>query len=83
MRFGGFVRHLADRVAAAPADDIPASHNAYAMYCLWLLMSATVHRRVLDPFESRDLFDLHGGWLIAADKQVRGPDEPRLIPLPP
>lgn len=79
----GFAGHLADRVAAAPANDIAAAHNAYAMYCLWLLMSATGHRPVLDPFESRDLFDLPGGWFIVADKQVRGPDEARLIPLPP
>ena len=78
-----FAGHLADRVAAAPAEDIAAAHNAYAMYCLWLLMSATGHRPVLDPFESLDLFDLRGGWFIAADKQVRSPDEARLIPLPP
>jgi hypothetical protein len=78
-----FAAHLAERVAAAQSHDIAAAHNAYAMYCLWLLMSSTGHRPVLDPFESRDLFDLERGWFIAADKQVRSADEARLIPLPP
>ena len=77
-----FVEHLAQGVAGAQAHDIAAVHNGYAMYCLWLLMSATGHRPVLDPFESRDLFDLRNGWFIGADKQVRGPDDARLIPLP-
>ena len=77
-----FAEHLAQGVTDTQPHDIAAAHNAYAMYCLWLLMSATGHRPVLDPFESRDLFDLRDGWFIAADKQVRGPDEARLIPLP-
>lgn len=77
-----FAEHLAQGVTDTQPHDFAAAHNAYALYCLWLLMSATGHRPVLDPFESRDLFDLRDGWFIAADKQVRSPDEARLIPLP-
>jgi integrase len=65
------------------ASDWSGIHNCYVIYCVALLMAATGHRPVTDPFHSIDSFDLERGLLLIDDKEIFPVRGPRLVWLAP
>jgi integrase len=66
----------------ASFQDLLNAHNGYTIYCLTLLMAASGHRPVTDPFYSIDAFDLKRGFALIEDKEVFPARGPRLVWLP-
>lgn len=59
------------------------SHNAMALYTLEMLMFATGHRAVSDPFFSLELFDASQRFVLIEDKVVSSGHQARIAWLPP
>ena len=67
--------------AAKKQKNIAVTHNAYTDFCLALLFCATGHRAIIDPFESKKLFDLETGTLLISDKVTDASRAWRLVAL--
>lgn len=57
-------------------------HNQYAIYTVHLLMYATGHRPVNDPFDTAGAVDEHLGYTLINDKFLGRDHAVRLVPLP-
>lgn len=76
-----FVKNLRMQVEQSLQSDAAICHNAFTFYCLWLLLLATGHRPVKDPFESLDNMDVNREWFLINDKASSSAKETRLVPL--
>lgn len=63
--------------------DLVVAHNTMAMYSLQMLLFATGHRDVSDPFFDLNIFDLKNGTVLIEDKVVSSVHQTRLSWLPP
>lgn len=66
----------------APKPNLGDAHNAMALYTLMMLLFATGHRAVKDPFFSLDVFNLVRGECLIEDKVVSAARQARLVWLP-
>lgn len=81
-----FVTHLVSSCIAEPANGREASvaaHNAMTLYTLQMLVFATGHRAVSDPFFDLGCFDLTEKTLLIEEKVVSTSHATRLAWLPP
>lgn len=80
-----FVRNLAKQ-ADAPShfsswEDIRRFHNAYTAYVVTMLMFATGHRPVDDPFDGHNSICPNLGSALIDDKNIGRERSTRLVPL--
>lgn len=66
----------------APKPNVRDAHNALALYALMMLLFATGHRAVKDPFFSLDVFNLDRAECLIEDKVVSVARQARLMWLP-
>lgn len=64
------------------ANNIEQFHNAMVLYTLHMLLFATGHRAVKDPFFDLMAFDLEAGTVLIEDKVVTSTHQTRLTWLP-
>ncbi len=57
-------------------------HNAFVNYCVSMLMFATWHRPVNDPFESINRVDTNNGLVAIDDKNIDEKHRNRIVALP-
>jgi hypothetical protein len=62
--------------------DYIAVHNNLTIYVVTLLMLATGHRPVRDPFDCIASFDVEHGICFISDKEIRGSNSARWVFLP-
>lgn len=80
-----FVTHLKSSCIAAPTNGreaLVAAHNAMTLYTLQMLVFATGHRAVSDPFFDLGIFDLHNQIVLIEDKVVSAAHQARISWLP-
>ena len=80
-----FIEDLGQRCeqhAQTPKPIFSDAHNAMALYTLMMLLFATGHRAVKDPFFSLDVFNLDRAECLIEDKVVSAAREARLVWLP-
>lgn len=68
---------------ALTGDEQRSAHNAYVTYLAMLLMAATGHRPVRDPFCFRHWIDCESGTCLISDKVVSERHRYRMAWLPP
>ena len=81
-----FVTHLVSSCIVEPANGREASvaaHNAMTLYTLQMLVFATGHRAVSDPFFDLSCFDLTEKTILIEEKVVSASHATRLAWLPP
>ena len=81
-----FISHLISSCATPPANGreaLVAAHNAMALYTLEMLIFATGHRAVSDPFFDLGNFDLPNQIVLIEDKVVSTAHQARIAWLPP
>lgn len=71
-----------EEVRRQSSHDFVTLHNNFTLYVVTLLMLATGHRPVRDPFDRISSFDLEHGLCFIADKEVRGSSSARALFLP-
>ena len=81
-----FISHLVSNCIAAPVkgrEALVTAHNAMALYTLQMLVFATGHRAVSDPFFDLGIFDLQDQSALIEDKVVSASHQARIAWLPP
>lgn len=81
-----FVLKLRQRCAqsiSAAGESLVESHNSLTLYTLQMLIFASGHRAVGDPFHELHCFDLTGSTVLIEDKVVSSSHTTRLAWLPP
>jgi integrase len=71
-----------DQLKKVNPYNLIAIHNDLTLYVVTLLMLATGHRPVRDPFDRISSFDFEHGLCFIADKEIRGSSSARVVFLP-